>query len=287
MGVVAEVSYPFQSGAGTAVTELAWSRMARLFAADGIPPGTPAITLGAGLNFVLPVGFEAMVRGMRYAVESSATTKTGVANGNTNPRIDRLVLRLSYSGDAVTAQIKQGTPASNPQPPILQQDDSTYEIGVAQARCPGSGSAQNYSNLVLEPIWTDVGAWVSYTPTWVGLDTLGSAVSAGRYKRLASGLIVVEGSIVAAGNTVLGNGAITATLPVPARDPGNAGAFHGTGQWRGTSGPWRMMACQAGTGSSVALWGLNGSLELLPPGIVGLSLPAGASMGFSVAYEAA
>lgn len=284
---MAEVSYPFQSGAGTSVTELGWSRMARLFAADGIPPGTPAITLGAGLNFVVPVGFEAMVRGMRYAVETSATTKTGTANGNTNPRIDRLVLRLSYGGDSVTAQIKQGTPAANPSPPILQQDDTTYEIGVAQARCPGSGSAQNYSNLVPEPIWTDIGAWVPYTPVWSGFNAFGSAVSAGRYKRLASGLIHAVGSVVAASDTLLGGAQIAATGPVPARDPGNAAAFHGTGQYRGTSGAWRMLACQAGLSNSIAIWALDSSLQLQSPGSIPLPFPAGSSLSFQVTYEPA
>lgn len=284
---MAEVSFPFQSGAGTAVTELSWSRMARLFATDGIPPGTPAIAIGAGLTFVLPVGFEALVRGMYYRIDTGATTKTGANNLNTLPRIDRLVLRLSYSGDSVTAQIKQGTPASNPQPPVLQQDDTTYEIGVAQARCPGSGSAQNYSNLVLEPIWTDVGSWVSYTPVWSGFQALGGAVATGRYKRLASGTIHAIGAILGASDTLLGGNQITASLPVPARDPGNNAAFPGTAQYRSVSVLWRNMVCQAGLGNQVAIWAMDGSQQLVQPGAIPLLFGAGTSFCFQVTYEAA
>ncbi|SER95262.1 hypothetical protein SAMN05216188_11854 [Lentzea xinjiangensis] len=261
--------------------------MARLFAADGIPPGTPYVSLGAGLNFVLPAGFEALVRGMYYRVESSATTKTGVANANTLPRVDRLVLRLSYSGDSVTAHIKQGTPSSNAQPPVLQQDDTTYEIGIAMARCPGSGSAQNYSDLWLEPIWTDVGSWVSYTPVWSGFAQIGGAVSTGRYKRLASGLIHVVGAILGASDTLLGGNQITASLPVPARDPGNAAAFPGAAQYRPTVGLWRNMACQAGLGTQLALYALDGSNQLVTPGSIPLQFGGGSSFCFQVTYETA
>src|SRR5688572_32741426 len=44
--------------------------------------------------------FQAMVRGTRYAVETSALTKTeAVTNSNSNPRLDRLVLRKTYASN--------------------------------------------------------------------------------------------------------------------------------------------------------------------------------------------
>jgi hypothetical protein len=54
----------------------------------------------------------------------------------TNPRIDRIVLRLDRSVNAryIKAFVKKGTPATNPQPPSLQRDDIVYEISLAQVR---------------------------------------------------------------------------------------------------------------------------------------------------------
>jgi hypothetical protein len=54
----------------------------------------------------------------------------------TNTRIDRIVLRLDRSLNAryIKAFVKKGTPATNPQPPVLQRDDIVYEISLAQVR---------------------------------------------------------------------------------------------------------------------------------------------------------
>lgn len=54
----------------------------------------------------------------------------------TNPRIDRIVVRLDRSVAArnIKAVVKKGTAAINPQPPELQRDDIIYEISLAQVR---------------------------------------------------------------------------------------------------------------------------------------------------------
>jgi hypothetical protein len=285
------VSYPFETGTGSTVDELKWAKLARLFAADGIPPGTPSITLASGLSFVVPAGFEALVHGMRYANETTALTKTeGVTNSNSNPRLDRLVLRKTYSTNDVVAAIKRGTPGTSPTLPTLTKDDTVYEVGVAYATCPGNASPQNYSNLVLEPLWTDLGAWVSYDPTVTGFDTFGASVPAGRYKRLANGLFFVQGSVVGGTGVSMGTGVIRVSLPtgISMRDPGNLGAWVGRGQHRPVGGAaWAPLDVHV-TGSELILYAtLPSTGKLVNPGAVPLEFAAGSAFNWSAWGEPA
>lgn len=54
----------------------------------------------------------------------------------TNPRIDRIILRLDRDMNAryIKAFVKKGIPATNPQPPTLTRNDVVYEISLAQVR---------------------------------------------------------------------------------------------------------------------------------------------------------
>lgn len=60
----------------------------------------------------------------------------------TNPRIDRVVVRLdrSVGSRSIHAVVKQGTPATTPQPPALQRDAIIYEISLAQVRVNAGAS---------------------------------------------------------------------------------------------------------------------------------------------------
>ena len=140
--------------------------MGPLWSPDGVWAAGPQVTLGAGLTFNVPVGFLGWCRGFAYRVTDSPLAKTGVANTNTLPRKDRLVLRASTTSPyGVVAAIKQGTPATNPLPPVV----AANETAICYATCPGSGSAQNYTGLVQEwnPLSNDRrrNAW-SGTGTW-------------------------------------------------------------------------------------------------------------------------
>lgn len=54
-------------------------------------------------------------------------------------RIDRVVIRLNLSNKTVSISLKQGTPSSTPQVPILQRDNLMYELSLAQLRVPREG----------------------------------------------------------------------------------------------------------------------------------------------------
>lgn len=146
---MAETSWPFGSGPGSASGEDRWAKMAPLWAPDGVLPTSPTVALGSGLTFVIPAEFEAWVRGFFYR-NDSAKSVTAATNTNSLPRIDRLVLRLDMAAKTVTAAVKQGTPAASPSGPFLTQNDNVWEYPLAYATAPGSASPQNYSGFNLE-----------------------------------------------------------------------------------------------------------------------------------------
>lgn len=116
---------------------------------DGQVASSPLCTLGSGLTFNVPLNLAGYVRG-QYYVRTSATTRVAAANTDANPRLDRLVLRLTRATGFITPALIQGTPAASPALPALTQDATTWDVPLCYATCPGSGSAQNYSNLMQE-----------------------------------------------------------------------------------------------------------------------------------------
>lgn len=88
----------------------------------------------SGLQTKLEPG-SAYLEGFMYRNIEEKTFSHDAADA-TNPRIDRIVLRLDRNVNvrAINAAIKKGTPATSPQPPALQRDDLVYEISLAQVR---------------------------------------------------------------------------------------------------------------------------------------------------------
>lgn len=152
LGGVADKFFPFD---GAPVFEGDWSEMAGLWAPNGLDARTPLVTLGSGLSFSIPAGLGGWVRGFRYQ-NTTAQVKTAPTNPNTNsnPRIDTLALRLDRNANSVLPVILEGAPAASPVPKTLVQTDQVWEMPIWRATCPGSGSAQNYSNLT--PVWRPV-----------------------------------------------------------------------------------------------------------------------------------
>jgi hypothetical protein len=69
----------------------------------------------------------------------------------TLPRIDRIVLRLDfYVNRKIEATVKTGTPASQPQPPALQQDANYWEISLARVYVAPGATQITSSNITDE-----------------------------------------------------------------------------------------------------------------------------------------
>ena len=89
---------------------------------------------GAGTTTTMDPG-SAYIEGYMYVNTELETFSHGLAD-NTNPRVDRIVLRLDRSLNvrAINAVVKMGVPAKNPLPPALERNDVVYEISLAQVR---------------------------------------------------------------------------------------------------------------------------------------------------------
>jgi hypothetical protein len=189
VSVVAETSFPFQTGSGTAVTEALWRDMAGAWMASGVIGATtrttadssltPSISVGGGgPSFGLTTG-KASILGVRYN-NSASLTKTTTNNASSSfSRVDRLVLRHDSSLKVITAEILPGTPASSPVPPSTAPSGNYTYLTLARATVAPLGST--YTNLVDERIFAGARHYVGPTTaaeatfqtgdTWYQTDT--------------------------------------------------------------------------------------------------------------------
>ena len=83
------------------------------------------------LSVVVATG-EGWINGFWYQ-NTAALTKTLGAADPTNPRIDRIVLRLdTVTNFKISIEVLAGTPGAVPVAPTLTQDASTWETSLAQ-----------------------------------------------------------------------------------------------------------------------------------------------------------
>lgn len=160
---MAQNSWPFVGGGGTAVNEDQWSIMARAFRADGVIGGyadeLEVYGDSSGRQVKVKTG-RASVRGHWY--ESTAEETIAIAaNSSGNPRIDRVALRLDPSANSIVLAVVQGTPAGSPSAPSLTQTDvGVHEISLAQVAVANGASTIAAGNVTDERV-ADGEAWVT------------------------------------------------------------------------------------------------------------------------------
>lgn len=124
--------YPFDAGEGLAY-ELDWSLMAKKWRADGIIQGVgtelAVFADSTGMQVKVPIG-DAWVRGHYYRNDAQVTQAIAAANA-TNPRIDRIVLRIDYAANTIRIAAITGVPAGSPVAPAVTQNDAIYEYSLA------------------------------------------------------------------------------------------------------------------------------------------------------------
>lgn len=92
------------------------------------PPGMSVdVQLGAG-----------WVEGRFLEVYTAPETLPVTTADPTNPRIDLVVLRASFTDREVTLAVKAGTPAGSPAAPALQQDEDIWEEALAEVDVPAT-----------------------------------------------------------------------------------------------------------------------------------------------------
>lgn len=173
---MAERSFPFDGGAGAAITEAEWSMLAQIWqdsgvAADGpSDPSLKVFSLGEpGVIYVSPG--QAQLRGFHY-INTDDLSLTVPAN--THPsysRIDIVVLQLDRNTNAVRAVYKAGTPAATPVAPPVDRTFESYEVLLARVvmganmtvppdSSPGLTDAREFIGKRIRHVWSgaDTGA---------------------------------------------------------------------------------------------------------------------------------
>lgn len=129
---MAETFFPFDDAP---VYEAQWEKMARLWLPDGVAvaqlSGLAVGPRAAGANRSVDVAAgRAWLNGHFY--ESDAVENLPLSpNASGNPRIDRIVVRLTYATNTVALAVLEGAPAPAPAQPALTQTAAVWEIPLA------------------------------------------------------------------------------------------------------------------------------------------------------------
>lgn len=134
---MAQQSYPFDAGAGAAVTETDWRRMARLFSPTGVETGL-VVSAGTGSNVNVSAG-SVYVDGHYYRTDATVAVPF-TPNTLAQPQVVRVVARLDPTANAITLACTTTA--------VVQQPTGVYELPLAEFTLPPSGTAQTPTGLV-------------------------------------------------------------------------------------------------------------------------------------------
>lgn len=130
-------TFPRASGDGYQANQADWDLMARHFVLSGVIRGKlneyEAFGDSTGMQVKVKSG-HAWVDG-HFAISDAQETLVVTAADATNPRIDRVVLRLDRTVDPCTLvlAVKAGTPAGSPVAPALTRSDTgIWELSLAR-----------------------------------------------------------------------------------------------------------------------------------------------------------
>ena len=105
-------------------------------------PATMSVEVKTGRGYIQGYSFD--VEDTTYPVAISAADPD-------NPRIDRIVARLSVTvSQDITLAVLTGTPDASPQPPALTRNSETYEISLAQVYVGAGATSVVSSNITDE-----------------------------------------------------------------------------------------------------------------------------------------
>lgn len=133
---MAQTYYPFDSGSGGSVTESQWGQMGQFWLKTGVINGQlnqlNPFADSTGMQVKIDTGL-AWIQGYFYKNDTLVTLPIAAADA-TNPRIDRIILRVDWTANSIQLAILQGTPATSPTAPALTQNSAKWEISLAQVR---------------------------------------------------------------------------------------------------------------------------------------------------------
>ncbi len=137
---MAEIYGPFDSGVGANFRESEWSEMFRHMVSDGIVPGyLNSLQVHAdntGMQVKVKSG-AVYTRGHWYRSDAERTLAITAAHA-TLARWDLVILKLDWTNNLITVEVKTGTAAASPADPALTQNTSLWETALARVIVPAA-----------------------------------------------------------------------------------------------------------------------------------------------------
>lgn len=134
--------FPFDDGSGAEALESSWAKMARYWHGDGVLIGNgdnlKVYADSTGMQVKVKSG-AAWLHGHYFESDAEETVAIDAADA-TNPRIDRVVLELSWTSDLIDIVVVKGTAAASPSAPALTQSSTIWQIPLAQVWVPASAA---------------------------------------------------------------------------------------------------------------------------------------------------
>lgn len=103
------------------------------------------VSPGTGLAVSAAAG-SAWINGYRYENTDDLNMPLATANGS-NPRIDRVVVRMSMISRSIHLAVVTGTPAATPVAPALTRTSDVYELGIADVLIPAAATSIAANNI--------------------------------------------------------------------------------------------------------------------------------------------
>jgi hypothetical protein len=174
--------------------------------------GLAGSSAGINMNVTVASGMAVLKDGIAYLFESAQSVTMDTADG-TNPRIDRIVLRLVREGQAqegkVTLEKITGSPAASPTAPSITQSSSTWDLSICQVRVNAG-----VSSIAADKI-TDERTYCFQYPSGIVAGDMFYVDADGKLARLAkgtSGQVLTQGTTIPAWNTGVTAGGITVNV---------------------------------------------------------------------------
>jgi len=210
---MAQTSWPFENADTTEVQYSALFAKLQTTGVDGDQSGTVLkVSANTGMAVNVAAGF-AIIRGFAY--QSTDVEPLTLQAGETQPRIDIIVLRLDPTANSIVLAIKKGTAAASPSAPALTQTaGSVWEMPLAQIAVAANATAIGGGDITdtRRFLGSQVGTWT--TATRPGSPTLGLL----GYNSSLSAYEFWNGSAWAGIPVTLADGSVTdAKLAVPPR----------------------------------------------------------------------
>jgi hypothetical protein len=126
--------FPFDSGPGSNVAEAQWGLMAKNWLATGVIKGAlnefAVYADSTGMQCKVKSG-NAWIQGFFFQTTAETIIPISAANA-TNPRIDRIAVQVDWTNNNISLIAIQGTPSASPIAPALTQNNSIWQISLAQ-----------------------------------------------------------------------------------------------------------------------------------------------------------